>query len=47
MGWGVGSPKVACPEMAFEFAAFLLDSELFFHVIMENHSSDSVVLLLS
>lgn len=47
MGWGVGPPKVARPVMALKFAAFLLDSKLFFHVVKENHSLDSVVLLLS
>lgn len=46
MGWGVGPPKVARPVMALKFAAFLLDSKLFFHVVKENHSLDSVVLLL-
>lgn len=33
-GLGVGYPEVAHPEMAFEFASFLLRV----HVVMESHS---------
>lgn len=40
MVWGAGHSEVAHPEMAFEFTSFLLDSKLFFHVVMETLSLD-------
>lgn len=47
MAWGAGHSEVAHPELAFEFTSFLLDSKLFFRVVMENLSLDCVALLLS
>lgn len=47
MAWGAGHSKVAQPELTFKFMSFLLDSKLFFHVVMENLSLDSMALLLS